>query len=84
MASPLQVAFDALPKAAFYVAVALAVGTVTARWLLVCRETERPSGASVALLAGMARSASVVAVVALAARLVGHTAAVFGPAEALA
>jgi len=78
-----MVAFEALPKVAFSVAVALALGTVMARWLLVRQEAGRRNPASQALLTAVARVAGIVAVVALAARLVGHAVAVFGAAEAL-
>ena len=83
MAPSLLVALEAVPKAAFYAAVALALGTVTARWLLSRADAGPRAGAASALLGNLARAAGLLAIVAVTARLFGHTVAVFDGADAL-
>lgn len=76
------VASEALPKAACYISLAVIIGLVVARWML-----GRAAGNS-AEAVGSLSALAVVAAGALAfsslMRLIGHTIAAFGPADALA
>lgn len=78
---PVGLGYEALPKALWYIAVQLAVGVSTARWLLARAQAtapHAPDAAGESRLAMVAMAAGGAAVVALALRLWGHTAAAFG------
>jgi putative copper export protein len=73
-------AYEAAPKAAYYSALAIAIGVIVARWLLDRADAPRAIAAN--RLAALSVAAAVALLVASLLRLVGHTIAAFGPTEA--
>lgn len=76
------VASEALPKAAFYISLAVIIGLVVARWMLG-RAAGTPAEAVGSLSTLAVITAGALAFSSLM-RLLGHTVAAFGPADALA
>ncbi len=71
---------EAAPKAAFYVAVAIAIGVTVTRWLMGrAFLTDTSAGSRLSTLAVAAGAGLLVATL---LRLIGHTIAAFGPADA--
>lgn len=75
-------AYEALPKAAYYVALAVAIGTVVARWLLLEGVSTLSPTAADARLASLSVIAAAGLLFSSMLRLAGHTVAAFGPAGA--
>lgn len=74
-------AYEAIPKAAHYVALAVAIGAIVARWLVGRVSLTLPTTAD-ARLATLAAIAAAALLLSLLLRLAGHTVAAFGPADA--
>lgn len=74
-------AYEAAPKAAYYVALAVAIGAIVARWLLGRTSPVSPTTAD-ARLATLAVIAAAGLFLSSLVRLAGHTVAAFGPANA--
>jgi putative copper export protein len=77
-----SVASEALPKAACYISLAIIIGLVVVRWMLG-RAAGTPAEAVGSLSALAVLAAGALAFSSLM-RLIGHTVAAFGPADALA